>query len=805
MSSLLVVKAKYGETLRRFNVYLDGNGSLNFDMNGMRAKIIKLFNLSPDTDFSLAYLDEDNDMVALVDDNDLVDVVRQNLVPLRITVKVTSSGARIFDKKSSGASTPMSSAQIPSPPPYQLNSGINDVLRSVPEPLLSALIKLPYELASKAASSAPGFLPDPFNALLKESHNLVSQAASSGAIPSELMKCLEKLAMSYQEPSKPQDDVGSSTKGDDSGNSDGVNVPNATKDPIAPQNLKIPVGSPTVSDSTSGTRGVATSIRLDNVSTSKDSNVSGLSQDKGKKLQNEYGSMPAGKSLANDTSASKSLVDSSMRPHVQPPHTLKNASVSPDDKPEPFAIGGDNDQKKNLNSMGHSFAGVLSLRNGCPPCSNTGSDINRRFNNALKIQRGNSHNSMGRTFHRGVRCDGCGMYPITGSRYKSLVKVNYDLCSICYAEMGNDGEYTRMDHPVSHRSPRFYKESYNPNWNPRFGRALPHGWHGVDMRSLGQKLDSCFIHDVNVFDGTLMAPKTTFTKIWRMRNNGGMVWPRGTQLVWIGGDQLTASLSVDVEIPFDGCPTGMEIDVAVDCIAPETPGQYISYFRLAVPSGYKFGQCVWVLIRVDGSSQNPFSTGPNSWNLNLLPEESETKASIIDINEKPVDVNHPEFISDLGAELVKPMVDGTTGNGEELNLNRESGNGNVTPQNPEAVSYPLIDLSSAPSDPLSVINTPEPYEVVNDRNAVERSLLRELDDMGFKQSDLNKEILRMNEYNLERSVEDLCGFSEWDPLLEELEEMGFCDKQMNTRLLVKNGGSIKRVVMDLIAGEKKVQ
>ncbi|KAK9113629.1 hypothetical protein Syun_020426 [Stephania yunnanensis] len=802
MSSLLVVKAKYGDTLRRFNVPVDGNGSLDLDMNGMRAKIINLFTLSPDTDFSLTYLDEDNDMVALVDDDDLVDAVRQNLVPLRISVKITSSRAGMFDTKSSGASTPMSSAQVPNPPPSQLNSGINDVLQSVPEPLLSALIKLPYELASKAASSAPGFLPEPLNALLKESHNLVSQATSSGSVPSELVKCLAKLAVSHQEPSKFKDGVESSTKGDDSGNSDGVNVLSASKDPVASRKLKVPVGSPTVSDNGVGTKGVATSIRLDNVSTSKDSNVSGLSKNKGKELQNEYGSLPGGKSLANDTSASKSLEDPSFGSHVQSPHTLKNASVSSADKTEPFAVGGDDDQKKNLNGTGHSFAGVLGLRNGCP-FNNTDSDITRRFNNALKIQRGNAHNSMGRTFHRGVRCDGCGMYPITGSRYKSLLKEDYDLCSICHPEMGNDGEYIRMDHPVSHRSPRLYKEAYNPNRNPRFGRASSHGWHGVEMRSLRQKLDSCFIHDVNVLDGTSMAPKTTFTKIWRMRNNGGVVWPKGTQLVWIGGDQLTGSLSVEVEIPFDGCPTGMEIDIAVDCIAPETPGQYISYWRLAVPSGYKFGQCVWVLIQVDESSQNPFSTGHNSWNLNLLPEESETKAPIIDINEKPVDVNPPEFISEVGAELVKPMVDGTTGNGEELNLNRESGN--VTPQNPEAVSYPLIDLSSAPSNPLSVINAPEPCEIVNDRNAVERSLLRELDDMGFKQSDLNKEILRMNEYSLERSVEDLCGFSEWDPLLEELEEMGFCDKQMNTRLLVKNGGSIKRVVMDLIAGEKKIQ
>lgn len=62
------------------------------------------------------------------------------------------------------------------------------------------------------------------------------------------------------------------------------------------------------------------------------------------------------------------------------------------------------------------------------------------------------------------------------------------------------------------------------------------------------KLDSRFILDVNVIDGTMMAPSTAFTKIWRMRNNGTLVWPKGTQLVWIGGDKFSDSHSVDLEV-----------------------------------------------------------------------------------------------------------------------------------------------------------------------------------------------------------------------------------------------------------------
>lgn len=58
------------------------------------------------------------------------------------------------------------------------------------------------------------------------------------------------------------------------------------------------------------------------------------------------------------------------------------------------------------------------------------------------------------------------------------------------------------------------------------------------------------------------------------------------------------------QIPAEGVPIDGELDVAVDFIAPEHPGRYISYWRMASPSGQKFGQRVWVLIQVSFSCKN---------------------------------------------------------------------------------------------------------------------------------------------------------------------------------------------------------
>jgi hypothetical protein len=70
----------------------------------------------------------------------------------------------------------------------------------------------------------------------------------------------------------------------------------------------------------------------------------------------------------------------------------------------------------------------------------------------------------------------------------------------------------------------------------------------VVMKSKREKLESRFILDVTVLDGTLMTPSTPFTKIWRMHNNGAIVWPLGTQLIWVGGDQFALQTSVPLEV-----------------------------------------------------------------------------------------------------------------------------------------------------------------------------------------------------------------------------------------------------------------
>lgn len=65
---------------------------------------------------------------------------------------------------------------------------------------------------------------------------------------------------------------------------------------------------------------------------------------------------------------------------------------------------------------------------------------------------------------------------------------------------------------------------------------------------LRQLHDCRFIKDVTVPDGTVMAPSTPFTKIWRIHNNGSSMWPYGTCLTWVGGHLFARNSSVKLGV-----------------------------------------------------------------------------------------------------------------------------------------------------------------------------------------------------------------------------------------------------------------
>lgn len=754
METTMVIKVKFGDTLRRFNASLNVNGELELDMAGLRAKILSLFNFPPEADLLLTYVDEDGDVVTLVENEDLRDVMRQSLKFLRIDVQLSCEKGGKSHASSSGSSTPLRSPQVQQPL-VNINRGVLEILKSLPQPLSEPLSKLSLEMASKA---------------------------TSGQVLAEVVDFLSKIGQCNKNTVSCTHAGGDSSRTQDV--ADGLN---ATKNGDTGKFILVNSGAKNSSDVNTGSVTPLPTVDLN--LPPRDSNPSGCTSQ-----------APVAQYVAALDDCLKAL------------GCDESKSVSIPTRPRP-----------STNVLGNPF-------NQCPFSGMPMVNEPAMPNPIHPFKRNHGRSApLGGMFHRGIQCDGCGVHPIVGPRYKSKVREDFDLCSICFGEMGNETDYIRMDRPVPFRHPRSFKGLHDqPQVNGSFiGGPGLHNLYKASGTKLGRpKLDSRFILDVNVVDNTLMAPSTRFTKIWRMRNNGSLTWPRGTELVWIGGDKYSDALSVEVEIPAEGVPVDQERDIAVDFTAPASPGRYISYWRMASSSGQKFGQRVWVLIQVDASLTESVCDSLETLNLNLPPA---TDGELLQPSS-----------SITATEPTKPVVDEPSKRDHDLNFpindNLLVGHGVSSSATQEAVSYPIIDLSAVslsvptrapptafgapaqspssaapaqsptrsapPLVPSKVVDGPSSAEGAIIKNPLEESLLKELEEMGFKQINLNKEVLRRNEYNLEQSLDHLCGVAEWDPILEELQEMGFRDNETNKRLLVKNNGSIKRVVMDLISGEK---
>jgi hypothetical protein len=104
-----------------------------------------------------------------------------------------------------------------------------------------------------------------------------------------------------------------------------------------------------------------------------------------------------------------------------------------------------------------------------------------------------------------------------------------------------------------------------------------------------------FVRDITIEDGKEIPPGEPFEKIWRLKNAGTCTWTSSYSLVFDSGDQLSAPDSQ--QLTTNTVAPGQEIDVAVEMIAPDDPGEYRANFKLKNPSGTVFGL---------GAKSNPF-------------------------------------------------------------------------------------------------------------------------------------------------------------------------------------------------------
>jgi len=474
--------------------------------------------------------------------------------------------------------------------------------------------------------------------------------------------------------------------------------------------------------------------------------------------------------------------------------------------------------------------------------------------------------------HIGVQCDGCGQHPIFGPRFKSLVKADYDLCQGCYAKHGVEGEYTAIERPLCrprgpmaghfpwmHNRP-MHGISVRPGPTSFGGRPFHEGprvrtgcpRHMMDVRTnLDGKLDSRFVKDVSIFDGTVVAPNADFTKIWRLRNSGNVPWPPMTHLVHVGGDLLSENSFVPLLLPEGGLAPNEETEVAVDMKAPSVGGRYVSHWRLVSPGGSKFGHRVWAMIQVASPEESSTSVAAAAFGSTSAPPEASADAKAQQTVAQPSPAPAADVSSDSAAESEKATA--TAAANTQPAETVEAPAPVEEPKRSPTVQYPIVipvlEKAAAPSTvadlmaeaasvPAPVVvksdNDVAPSEHVADEAVVvphasdspktedtsvggfslvehprvetapalteEQEKVKQLAAMGFTDEALNLHVLAEHKWDVQAAVEVLVKTQaeSWDTLMEDLEEMGFNDRDVNRRVLLKNNGSVRHAIKDLV-------
>ena len=107
-----------------------------------------------------------------------------------------------------------------------------------------------------------------------------------------------------------------------------------------------------------------------------------------------------------------------------------------------------------------------------------------------------------------------------------------------------------------------------------------------------------FASDVTIPDNTQMTPGQTFTKTWKVKNTGSCAWDAGFKFAFVGGEAMNGATYT---LP-SSVAAGAEVDISVPMTAPNKTGSLRGNWRMQTAGGQFFGDEIYVLITVGGST-----------------------------------------------------------------------------------------------------------------------------------------------------------------------------------------------------------
>jgi len=114
--------------------------------------------------------------------------------------------------------------------------------------------------------------------------------------------------------------------------------------------------------------------------------------------------------------------------------------------------------------------------------------------------------------------------------------------------------------------------------------TTPEGLPQTQTAQVGCTNDASFVQDVTIPINSYLTAGSNFTKIWRVTNTGSCDWI-GYQLIHISGELFGTSSPQALPM----VSAGNNADIALEMVAPSSPGTYSAVWRIKAEDGTIFG------------------------------------------------------------------------------------------------------------------------------------------------------------------------------------------------------------------------
>ena len=112
-----------------------------------------------------------------------------------------------------------------------------------------------------------------------------------------------------------------------------------------------------------------------------------------------------------------------------------------------------------------------------------------------------------------------------------------------------------------------------------------------------------FVSDVTIPDNTPVTPGQTFTKTWKVVNNGSCAWDAGFKFAFTSGEAMSG---VTYTLP-SAVAVNATLDISIAMTAPTNrTGAVRGNWRMSTAAGQFFGDEVYVIVVVGGTAATSY-------------------------------------------------------------------------------------------------------------------------------------------------------------------------------------------------------